>query len=255
MKKKYFLSFAAVFFLATLLLSLFSYVNYPEKLFVRKVIDGDTFEGDGYTIRLIGIDAPEKAQKCYEEAKNFLRKLIEGKTVRLEYDEEKRDAYGRVLAYVWVGGTFVNMEMIKNGYAVFRNYGKKLRHADILNLSPSGCVAGIDTCEECIGISYFLWNPEGDECSGNEFVKLKNYCDFPCNLSGWKIMDKDGNEFILGNILLNKTLYIYSGCGRSSKNKIFLCVKKQCKAIWNNDGDSFILINEKGNIVLNYTYS
>lgn len=97
---------------------------------VEKVIDGDTFwlddgSDEPLRVRLIGIDAPEsrdfgtKVKEYYgEEAKEYLKKLIEGKKVRLEYDVEPFDQYDRTLAYVYLkDGTFVNAEMIRNGYA------------------------------------------------------------------------------------------------------------------------------------------
>ena len=97
---------------------------------VKRVSDGDTFWVDdgsqsGLKVRMIGIDAPESHQTQYEEVQYFgkeaaayLTGLIRGKKVRLEYDVERKDRYGRTLAYVYLeDGTFVNAEMIKNGYA------------------------------------------------------------------------------------------------------------------------------------------
>ena len=43
--------------------------------------------------------------------------MVEGKRVRLEYDWERRDKYGRTLAYVYLeDGTFLNAEIIRQGY-------------------------------------------------------------------------------------------------------------------------------------------
>jgi len=43
--------------------------------------------------------------------------MVEGKEVRLDYDWQKRDRYGRLLAYVYLmDGTFLNAEIIKQGY-------------------------------------------------------------------------------------------------------------------------------------------
>ena len=200
---------------------------------------------------MIGIDAPEKAQLCYKEAKNFLRKLIENKTVKLEYDKRKKDRYGRLLAYVWANKTLVNKEMILKGFAVYRDYGEKLKYKKELDIPSTGCVKEIDTCEECIGVAYFEWNPPGDDCKGGEFVKLKNFCKFPCNLTGWSIEDKDGNKFVFGNTIINTTLTIYFSCEK--KGDVQFC-KENCKAVWNNNGDVFKLYNEKGKPVIRYEY-
>ncbi|MDI9364180.1 MAG: thermonuclease family protein [Flavobacterium sp.] len=102
-----------------------------EYLLVTKVVDGDTFWADndtkdGVKVRLIGIDAPEsrktsKKEVGYfgKEAKTYLTNLLSGKSVRLEYDLNRTDQYGRTLAYVYLqDGTFVNAELVKNGFAM-----------------------------------------------------------------------------------------------------------------------------------------
>jgi len=87
--------------------------------YVVRVIDGDTFVIlTGERVRLIGIDTPEIGEKCYEEAKEYLKNLVEGRIVILTYDKRRYDNYGRLLAYVWLGTTLVNELMIKEGYAV-----------------------------------------------------------------------------------------------------------------------------------------
>jgi len=89
-----------------------------------RVIDGDTIILDGYErVRHIGIDTPETkdprkpVQYFGQEAYEFTKGLVEGKRVRLEYDWNKKDKYGRTLAYVYLeDGTFLNAEIIKRGY-------------------------------------------------------------------------------------------------------------------------------------------
>lgn len=90
-------------------------------LMVDNVTDGDSFIlTNGGQVRLIGIDAPEAGMPGADMSKVFLEKLIVGKELRLEHDATDRDKYGRVLRYVFVGNTFVNGEMVKNGYAICR---------------------------------------------------------------------------------------------------------------------------------------
>jgi len=89
-----------------------------------EVIDGDTIVlNNTEKVRLIGVDTPETKhpQKPVEyfgkEASAFTKKILEGKTVRVEYDQEAKDKYGRTLAYVYLeDGTFLNAEIIKQGY-------------------------------------------------------------------------------------------------------------------------------------------
>ncbi len=95
-----------------------------------RVVDGDTIEVQGgERVRYLGVDTPEtvhpeKPVQCYgPEASERNRELVEGKTVRLVSDGQDRDAYGRLLRYVFADGVFVNGELVWEGYAFARSYG------------------------------------------------------------------------------------------------------------------------------------
>ena len=91
---------------------------------VERVVDGDTIIVRGIgRVRLIGVDTPETVHPGRpveffgKEASAFTRRLVDGKRVRLEYDQQRTDRYGRTLAYVHLpDGTFVNAEIIRRGY-------------------------------------------------------------------------------------------------------------------------------------------
>jgi micrococcal nuclease len=99
-------------------------------LFVIEVIDGDTIVlSNGEKVRLIGVDTPETrhpskpVEYFAKEASEFTRKQIDGKEVRLEFDQANsplnhRDKYGRLLVYVYrvEDNFFLNAEIIKRGY-------------------------------------------------------------------------------------------------------------------------------------------
>ncbi len=103
-------------------------------LVVSKVFDGDSVElSDGREIRYIGIDAPETGGNRPEEfggaeATDLNERLVGGKQVRLEFDVEKKDHYGRTLAYVYVGETMINRELVASGTALAVPYPPSLRH-------------------------------------------------------------------------------------------------------------------------------
>ena len=105
---------------------------------VSRVIDGDTIELDtGEKVRYIGIDTPETLHPSEpveyygREASEFNKKLVEGKWVRLEFDVQRKDIYGRTLAYVYLSdGTFVNAELLKQGYAKVSTYPPNVEHVE-----------------------------------------------------------------------------------------------------------------------------
>lgn len=105
---------------------------------VRFVYDGDTILLDGRDkVRYLGINAPEidheggKTEFMAHAARDFNLKLVNKNRVRLEYDVEKRDRYGRLLAYVFLeNGDMVNAILVQNGlaYAMFNNRNLKYRN-------------------------------------------------------------------------------------------------------------------------------
>lgn len=104
---------------------------------VTRVIDGDTIEIEGgERVRYIGIDTPEtvdprKPVQCFGvESSKKNKELVEGKMVRLEKDITDRDKYRRLLRYVWVGDTFVNLALVKEGYAYSYSYPPDIAHQD-----------------------------------------------------------------------------------------------------------------------------
>lgn len=83
---------------------------------VRYVIDGDTFVlNNGDTIRLLGIDTPEKGDALYDRAGYELQRRITGRQLTFEGNTE--DKYGRKLREVFAEGTHVNVELVQDGWA------------------------------------------------------------------------------------------------------------------------------------------
>lgn len=94
-----------------------------------RVVDGDTVELDGgEKVRLIGVNTPESVhpnrpvEHFGKEASAFTRRMAEGKSVRLVFDQANsatnhKDKYRRLLAYVYLpDDTLLNAEIIKQGY-------------------------------------------------------------------------------------------------------------------------------------------
>ena len=101
---------------------------FAEDMFmVKRINDGDTIIlNDNRCIRYIGINTPEinhrekKAEPYAYKAKLFNKSILLKKKVRLEFDQERKDQYGRWLAYVFLpDGRFINEEILKQGYGFF----------------------------------------------------------------------------------------------------------------------------------------
>lgn len=119
--------------------------NVPKgavKASVTEVIDGDTFKAlvgeRKETVRLIGVDTPETRHPLIpeeplgREAHSYTRSRLEGKRIFLTFDVQKRDKYGRLLAYVWLeDGTFFNAELLREGYAQIMTIPPNVKYTDL----------------------------------------------------------------------------------------------------------------------------
>lgn len=108
---------------------------------VNKVSDGDTFwcidnKGLKVKVRLIGIDAPEsrnvfnvKKQPFGKAASTYAEDLLLHKLVRLEFDVDSLDRFGRTLAYAYLADqTFINEKIVLDGFATALTYPPNVKH-------------------------------------------------------------------------------------------------------------------------------
>jgi len=120
---------------------------------VVRVVDGDTIHvrigGRVEKVRYIGVNTPElhhptrREEPGGREARAANRRLVEGKRVRLDLDVQSRDRYGRMLAYVWIGDTMVNAELVRLGFAQVMTVPPNVRHqALFLKLQRAAREAG-----------------------------------------------------------------------------------------------------------------
>lgn len=196
---------------------------------VLRVIDGDTVEvllhsGERETLRLRGIDAPELAtyfrenQEYSLEAKNYLRSLIEGKNVDLQFDTEYQDAYGRMLAYAHTEeGVDLQMRLLEVGlarvipkidfarraaYEQAEHEAKEKRVSlwrhfsdeDVVALTQDTWADADDVTEKLVTdekmdvvLSEIYPSPKKGE---TEWVEVLNVADDALSLEGWKITEQ-----------------------------------------------------------------
>ncbi|HWI54822.1 MAG TPA: thermonuclease family protein [Desulfobacteria bacterium] len=108
---------------------------------VLRVVDGDTivisYKGKNEKLRFIGINTPEAhhpekgAEPYGVEAAGYTKRLLENQAVRIKFDVQQRDKYGRLLGYVYLAdGTFVNARLLAEGYAQVMTVPPDVRYAE-----------------------------------------------------------------------------------------------------------------------------
>ena len=131
---------------------------------VVRVVDGDTIRvrlpAGEEPVRYIGIDTPESVKpgspvECFAKRASALnRRLVGGERVRLVYDVERRDRYGRLLAYVYRArdGLFVNAELVRRGYATVSTFPPNVRHErEFRRLARQARMSGLGLWSKCEG--------------------------------------------------------------------------------------------------------
>ena len=182
---------------------------------VTRVIDGDTIEvdigGTIYKVRYIGIDTPElddeRPEFCAlaQEATRLNRQLVEGETVRLEKDISETDKYERLLRYVYVGDTFVNAELVRQGLAWAKAYEPDIRHQGILEEAEAEArqdKVGIwqesqpspPIRVENVQITSIFYDGLVPHVESDEYVEITNLGSQPQDLTGCVLVDiSDGH--------------------------------------------------------------
>jgi micrococcal nuclease len=234
----------------------------PEGIAVTRVIDGDTIvvEG-GERVRLIGIDAPEKGQHLFSESAAYLKEMVGGRKVRLEKDVSDRDKYGRLLRYVFLGETFVNLELVKRGLASALIYEPDSKYSEQILLEEAVArerglgIWAFPEKDFCLGIFYFRYNARGNDNQNlnDEYVTFRNKCFSPLHLKGWILLDSRNTTFDFPDIELRPKAKITLHTGRGKANETDLYWGKS-RAVWNNNGDTLFLLDSDGNLVLNHSY-
>jgi endonuclease YncB( thermonuclease family) len=107
---------------------------------VKTVYDGDTVVlEDGRKIRLLGINTPEvqhkdkRADAGGEDAKVWLINKLQHARIRLEFDSERTDKYGRILAHLFnEQKEHINLSLVKAGLATISIYPPNLLYVNEL---------------------------------------------------------------------------------------------------------------------------
>jgi len=216
------------------------------------------------TVRLIGINTPERGECFADEAAEALSGLL-APQVAMTSDTSDRDQYGRLLRYLWIGEVFVNEVLVERGFALAREYppdtGQAARLAAAQQRAETAGV-GMWATDACGSASTSVLTIEWIEADapGNdhdnlngEWVRIAN-AGAPVDMTGWVLKDESAshrNRFPSGFVFPTGVVLVYTGCGPNSTTEVFWC---NGSAVWNNSGDTAFLLDPNGNIVATRSY-
>lgn len=210
---------------------------------VERVIDGDTVVVNGSSMRLLGINSPEKGQMYYEEAKEYLESLVVNKSIVVK--SHGKDKYYRELVYLFdvEDKKNINLELVREGYA---NYyfpsGKDEYYKDFvkswkecLRNEVNLCERSTDECAGCIELEEFGYDKD---------AIIYNICKTKtCNLDGWSIKDEGRKVFVFEDFVLAP------GEGAQVTAEAF-----NTDYVWTKTGDSIFVRDDSGLLVLFDSY-
>ncbi len=227
---------------------------------VSEVIDGDTIIlSNGDRVRFLGINTPEKGMYFYMESRDVLEIMIQGKDITLEKDVSDCDMYGRKLRYVFLKDIFINLEMVKRGFANIYTYPPDVKYAeDILTAERYARENNLGLWElsefNDIYIEVFYDAPGNDnENKNGEYVVLENTGDNILNTLDWTIKDSGTNIYVFGprKFYPGSKITLFSGKGADSKDVLYWDSRRP---VWNNDFDTLYLRDSDGLLMGIYNY-
>jgi len=254
--------------------------SHPQTLgVVTRIIDGDTIEvllddGKTYQVRYIGMDTPERGDPFFEETTTKNQELLGGGVVTMVKDVSETDRYDRLLRYIFTEQVFVNLELVKQGYAQAATYPPDVACAEVFLesqrtaqesgiglwplmafLQPSRLASeptspGIQSSGAPppgagggVIIQDINYDGEVPMVESDEYAEIANLGGDPVDLEGWRLnAGYPGQDFIFPSYLLSpgETCRVYTNeyhpetCGFSFQSD---------QAIWNNKGDCGYLYN------------
>lgn len=197
---------------------------FLEEYFVKRVIDGDTIvlEGD-IKVRLKGINTPEKNMLYYQESTDFLKNLLENRSIKIRHYGQ--DKYGRYLGYIFIQNKNINELLVREGLAHIYYYEEDEYYNKLLRAEKYARRKNLGIWKK--SESYDCFNLiELDYDSSNETLILENNCH--------KTIDV---------VIKDDATHIYK---REMRQGYY---NEKFKRIFNNDKDSLYVWGDSGLLV------
>lgn len=218
---------------------------------VTQVIDGDTIyvlldDGRTGSVRYIGVDAPEEDRPFSLESYTANSSMVDQREVILVKDVSETDQYDRLLRYVIVGDHFVNLEMVRNGFASAETYPPDTACVDTILSAENEARAAM------VGMWVATQTPITSDPQiiivtvnkREEWVDIQNVGASDVDLAGWELVSERGNQDcpLSGIITMGEILRIWA---MAAQGPGFSCGYNT--NIWNNsETDPAVLYNAQG---------
>jgi micrococcal nuclease len=252
-------------------------------------------DGTEERIRLLGVDTPEvrgendpadfpgvpdtpQGEECLRDAgvdaSEFARSRLLGEEVQVVFDEQsdRRGGFGRLLAYIFVDGANFNYQLVAEGHATiyetqftyleqFETVADDARTGGIglWRCRTSGTEVGQSraTIESDLVVEEIHEDAEGNdnENLNDEYVVFENTGDDPLDLTGWSLHDEADHVYAFpdGFVLdAGARVTVYTGSGQDTATALYWGATG---AIWNNGGDTVIVENQDGAVVIEREYA
>lgn len=180
----------------------------PESARVKQVYDGDSvLLEDGRKVRYLGINAPEYQEPFYLKAKRFNESLVLNREIRLEFDRERSDSYGRLLAYVYVENQMVNARLVQEGLAHAFFIGPSRKHNALI----------LETQEKAKQRKAGIWSSWGDKKTfkitsvhpadpknpDTPYVRIANLGNKEARLAGYVLSNENGQRYLFSDVAID----------------------------------------------------
>lgn len=239
--------------------------NWDETGRVKTVYDGDTILlEDGRKVRYLGINAPEFLEPFYFKAKWLNQSLALGREIRLEFDEEKTDGWGRLLAYVYVADQMVNAKLVEEGLAHAFFIGPNHRHKELflrLQAEAKQRKVGMWSARAIIReLKITNINPAGPATPSarGSYVRIASLSSETIKLAGYVLSNETGQRYVFPDVSLNPgyTVIVASGPGTDgvdSKGQLVVHWQTQ-PSVWDPREDTAFLKDPAGALVDSFHY-
>ena len=230
---------------------------------VKRVYDGDTvLLEDGRRVRYLGINTPEYQEPFYLKAKRLNESLVLGREIRLEFDQEKSDSYGRLLAYVYVGNQMVNVRLVQEGLAHAFFIGPSRRHNALLleaqekaRQRRAGIWSSWGDKKNIKITSVHPADPENPDTHA-PYVRIVNLGNKEAGLAGYVLSNESGHRYLFSDIAIDPgyTLIVSGAAGANGKEGNRQGIVHWPGMTWDKWEDTAYLADPSGVIIDSFHY-